>query len=261
MTDLHATPVFAPFSPAVRRIAPDSPWIWLQKGFADFSASWRVSLAYGLLIICFSWIVVSLLAGAGQIYLLLPMCAGFMLVAPLGAVGLYETSRRLSIGQPASLAAALTAVRKNALQIASMGVVLLLLLLFWIRLATLLFALFFAGVTPDLSNLVPMLLHSPVSLPFLITGTALGGVLALIAYAISVISIPMLLDRDTNVFAAIATSIKAVRTNPKPMLLWAFIIVFFTGLGMATLFLGLAIIFPLIGHASWHAYRDLVERV
>lgn len=104
-----------------------------------------------------------------------------------------------------------------------------------------------------------MTLFSPTALPFLIVGTVLGAILAALVFAISAISIPMLLDkRDCTVWVAIATSWVAVRANWKPMALWAALIVAFTGFGMVPFFLGLAITMPLIGHATWHAYKDLV---
>lgn len=258
MNHTDVVPVFATPSPEVRRIAVDRPWHWMQMGFADMVAGWRVSLAYGAVVVAFSWGLVLAMTGAGYFYLLLPMCAGFMLVAPLAAVGLYEASRRRARGEEATFRDTLGAFRANGLQIGLMGVLLLLLQLFWIRTATLLFALFFSGLNPSFENLVSVVFNSAVSLPFLVVGTALGGVLAFAAFCLSAVSLPMLLDRQTNIFTAVATSITAVQVNPKAMLLWGFIIVFFTGVGLATLFFGLAFAFPLIGHATWHAYKDLV---
>lgn len=260
MTDTNAVPVFTGPSPEVRIIADDRPWAWLEAGFADLKRAWPVSMAYGAIVVAFSWALVLVMTGTGHFYLILPMCAGFMLVAPLAAVGLYDTSRRLAAGEPVSLGQALRAFLVNPRHIAYMGLVLALFLLFWIRIATLLYAIFFSDLNPNLANLVNVVFTSDVSLPFLIVGTVLGGVLALLVFAIGAVSVPMLLNRDMNVFTAILTSITAVRMNPKPMLLWAFIIVFCAGVGMATLFVGLAVALPLIGHATWHAYRDLVAK-
>ena len=114
-------------------------------------------------------------------------------------------------------------------------------------------------VKSGIDRVVAEVLLSARGLPLLVVGTVVGGALAGVTFVVSVISIPMLLDRDINVFAAIATSVVAVRANPAPMALWAAIIVAFTIFGLATLTLGLAIVLPLLGHASWHAYRDLVE--
>ena len=153
---------------------------------------------------------------------------------------------------------ALQAWRVNPLQVGFLGVLLLLLHLFWVRVATLMYALFFADLSPTLDSLTATLFQSGASLPFLIAGTIIGAAFAAVAFAVSVVSIPMLLDRRTNAFTAMATSIMAVRVNLPAMALWAFIIVFLTMVGIATMFVGLIVTLPLIGHASWHAYKDLV---
>jgi uncharacterized membrane protein len=143
---------------------------------------------------------------------------------------------------------------------AYMGLVLVLVNLIWTRMALLIFALFFGTPRGTLADLVDMTLFSSASLPFLIVGTGAGFVLAAVVFAISAVSIPMLLDRpEIPVWAAIATSVVAVRENVKPMALWAALICAFTGFGMVPFFLGLAVTMPLIGHATWHCYRDLVE--
>ena len=150
--------------------------------------------------------------------------------------------------------------QRNGSQIGLMGVVLLLLLFVWIRLAALLFMLFFGLEPPAVSGLVAATFLNPDALPFLIVGTAIGAALAVLAFAISATSIPFLLDQpESNVFTAIATSVTAVKENPGPMLFWAVLVVGFAGAGLITLYLGLIVTLPLIGHATWHAYRDLVE--
>jgi uncharacterized membrane protein len=253
----EAIPVFAD-TPRIAKVEVDRPWSWLARGWEDLRASARVSLAYGALAVAASFLLVIGLRALDLFYLILPFAAGFMLVGPLAAVGLYEVSRRRGAGEPVTLLAAVTAWRRHAAQIGLMGVALLLLLLFWIRLALLIFALFFGQEPPPMENFVAAVFFAPKSLPFLVTGTVLGGVLAAAAFSISAVSIPMLLDRDVNVFAAIATSVAVVRHNIKAMALWAALIVFFTGIGLVTAFLGLAVTLPLIGHATWHAYKDLV---
>lgn len=159
-----------------------------------------------------------------------------------------------------SFAGTLGAWQRNAGQIGLMGVALLLLMVAWLRLAAIIFMLFFGLEPPALDQLVQQTVLSASALPFLVTGTVVGAVLAALTFTISAISIPLLLDReDANVITAITTSIEAVRTNPGPMLFWAALIVLFVGAGLATFLLGLIITLPLIGHATWHAYRDLTE--
>ena len=141
-----------------------------------------------------------------------------------------------------------------------MGIVLLLISIAWVRLASLMFMLFFFefNTAPEPMAMVQALI-SVEALPFLIVGNAIGAVLALLTFAVSAISIPLLLDRpDAHVMTAIITSWRAVTENFWTMLLWAWLIAIFIGVGLATGFLGLIITLPLIGHASWAAYRDLV---
>ena len=254
-----AIPVFSSASPRVRRVPVDRAWTWLAAGWNDLLRTPHVSLAYGALLVAISVALTLGLWLLGWIYLLLPLAAGFMFVAPVLAIGLYETSRRLAAGEPVSLGAAIAAGRANRSQIAFMGLILMLFNLAWVRIATLLFALFFSDVNPGLERLIQWTLFSPSSLPFLVVGGAVGAALAVVVFAISAVSLPLLLDRDENVFTAIATSVTAVRLNWQAMALWAALIVVFTGLGIVTLFIGLAVTLPLIGHATWHAYKDLVE--
>lgn len=254
-----AVPVFTTPSPRIYRVPVDRPWTWLAEGWRDMLAAPRASFGIGVLVAAISILVAAVTLSSGVVYLLLPLTAGFFFVAPLLAVGLYEISRRNVSGEPPTIQEALFAVQRNLGQIALMGLVLMLFHLAWIRLATLLFALFFEGVNPPLDQVIDVLFFSRMSLPFLVTGTIIGAVLAAIAFAISAVSIPMLLDRDTNVFTAIATSWTAVRTNWPAMALWATLIVVFVALGCLTFFLGLAVALPLVGHATWHAYKDLVE--
>ena len=251
-------PVFGPDQPSVRRVDLDRPWTWLGAGWADLRRAPKVSLAYGGILVALSLAIALALWLGGVFYLLLPMTAGFAFLAPLLAVGLYETSRRLAAGEEVTLARALLAFRRNGGQLALLGLVLALLHLVWIRIATLLYALFFHGQAPGLPQLLDTMLFSPAGLPFLIVGSAIGFVLAALAFAIAAVSIPMLVDRPVNVFAAIATSFVAVQQNLRPMALWAALIAVFTALALIPFFLGLAVVLPLIGHATWHAYRDLV---
>lgn len=254
-----AIPVFTTPSPRIRLVPVDRPWLWLARGWADLVRTPRICLTYGGGLTAVSVILTLGLALADLYYLILPLAAGFMFVAPLLAVGVYEVSRRLERGEPTTLAEAAWAWRRNPLQIALVGFVLMLFHLAWVRVATLLFALFFPDSGSTLPRLLETTLFSPASLPFLIVGTLIGAVLAVGVFAIAAISIPMLLDRDVGVITAIATSVTAVRLNWQAMTLWAGLIVVFTLLGIATLYLGLALALPLVGLATWHAYRDLVE--
>lgn len=247
------------FLPAIRAVDAERPWVWLAAGWRDMCASPTISVAYGALAVVSSFLLVAGLAMQDMQYLILPMAAGFMLLGPLFAVGLYEASRLLERGERPTLGKVIGAYRRNGMQIAGIGLALMLAMLAWIRVAFLVFALFFSMEPPAFDQLIDRIFFSAQTIPFLLTGTILGGVIATAVFAISVVSIPMLLDRETDVFTAMATSVAVVRENWRPMLVWAFLIALFTAAGMVTGFLGLALALPLIGHASWHCYRDLVQ--
>ncbi|UPY37469.1 DUF2189 domain-containing protein [Sediminicoccus sp. KRV36] len=244
----------------VRRVTTDRPWTWLTLGWRDMMANKPVSLAYGAVLTLGGWVFALLMFEVGTAWAILPATAGFFILAPLLAAGLYETSRRREAGQATTLAEAMGAFRRNPTQIAMMGVLLLVLHLFWVRIAGLLFALFFGlNFAPSLAELPIALLRSDDLLPFLIIGTGFGFVLACVTFAASAVSVPMLVDRqELSFLEAVTVSIQAVMENWRAMALWAGLIVVFIGLALVPFFLGLVIALPLIGHATWHAYRDMV---
>jgi uncharacterized membrane protein len=255
----EVVPVFAQTGLSVRKLEMDQPWSWLRKGWQDCLKTPGVSFTYGVLAAVTGYVITWGLFASDMTYLVLPFVAGFLIVGPILAVGLYEASRRSVEGKSTTMGQALGAFQRNPSQIALMGMALLLLMIFWARIAAVLFFLYFGLEPPDFSNLFVETFLSADSWPFLVIGSAIGAVFALVAFSISVISIPMLLDRNSsNVIEAIATSVRAVQANPMPMLLWAGLIVIFTLAGLVTLYLGLIVTLPLIGHATWHAYRDIV---
>lgn len=242
----------------VRIVDAAAPWSWLAAGWRDLARTPHVSLCYGIVFSGVSFAITIGLAFFGLYSLILPLVAGFMLVGPLLAVGLYEVSRRLGSDEPVGFASAVFAWRRAPAQLALMGVLLMLFLLAWVRIATLIFALFFGLDTPAPAELITVLIFTANGLVFLLVGTTVGAVLAFVVFAITAVSIPLILDRDTFILTAIATSVTAVMRSFGPMLLWGLLIGLFTAAGIVTLYLGLIVFFPLIGHASWHAYRAIV---
>jgi len=255
----ETVPVFATPSPRIRLVPVDRPWTWLSKGWSDLAHAPQVSLVYGAVLVALSFALTLGLYLADLLYLLLPLAAGFMLLAPALAVGLYDTSRRLAAGELCSIETALNAWRRSPGQIASLGLILMFCHLVWVRIATLLYPLFFEGPNPRLADLPNVLFFSPAGLPFLVTGTLIGGVLAVFVFALAAVSFPMVIDRDVSTITAVATSFAAVRNNWRPMALWAALITVFTAVGIALFYVGLAVALPLIGHATWHCYKDVVE--
>ncbi len=246
--------------PRVVKVDLDQPWLWLKAGWDDLLAAPLASLPYGLVYAALGFALTTWLWLDGVLYFSLPIAAMFTFVGPLAAVGLYRISRDLEQGRRVSFIDSTTAWQANPGQIALMGLALLLFALAWMRFAFLLFMLFFglSPVAPDALTMLDRFL-APDNLGFLVIGTLSGAVLAAVAFAISVVSLPLLLDhREANVFEAIITSVRAVAANFWVMALWAWLIALFIAAGIATLYLGLIITLPLIGHASWHAYKDLV---
>lgn len=253
-------PVYASPMPAIRKIELDRPWQWLVKGWQDMRRAPVVSYTYGVLAALTGYVLTVGLLWVDMLYLLLPLMAGFLIVGPILTVGLYEVSRRAELGETTTLMEALAAFRRNSSQIALVGVALLLVMFAWARLAAMIFFLYFGLQPPSFENLIVSTFLQADTLPFLVVGTLIGGALALLTFSISVVSIPLLLDRpQANVIDAIATSFRTVQTNFVPMLFWGALIVVFTAAGLVTLYLGLIVTLPLIGHATWHAYRDLVS--
>jgi uncharacterized membrane protein len=250
----------APARIGIRIVPVDRPWRWLEAGWRDLMATPAVGFFYGGAIVAAGWALVLLLLAAGAAWAVLPAVAGFFLVGPVIAAGLYETSRRREAGESVALSDAFGAFRRNGAQLALMGAVLLLINLFWVRMAGLLFAVFFGlGFTPSIEALPAALLRSEQLLVFLIVGTGIGFVFAAVAFAVSAVSIPMLVDRDVSAIEAVVVSIRATLDNWRAMAFWAGLIVVLTAIALVPFFLGLALVLPLVGHATWHAYRDIVK--
>ena len=256
MSDPGIAEEAAPAARVVRGAEPEAVWRWLEKGWRDFRRAPIVGLTYGIGAVVLSYAVCFGLVLGGKPELLLPATGGFFILAPMIVSGLYDVSRRLEAGEPVSLGSALLAWRSSG-QIFLMGGVLLFLHVVWIRLALLLSALFLHGANPTLEGLLPLMFGSGRGLALLVVGTIVGSGLALLSFYISALSLPMIVDRDASVPDAMAFSINTVNENIHAMGLWAALIVVFTGLGIATAFIGLALVVPVLAHATWHAYREL----
>lgn len=247
-----------PSAPVIQSVALDAPWNWLAAGWEDLWSAPHISLTYGAAFTAAAYILAACLFQTGALPFLLPLAGGFLLVGPLLAVGLYEVSREREAGRQPTFAAVIRAGASVRGQLALFGLVLLIINFAWLLTAFLLFMLFFGPAKfPPPEALVPALLFTQHGLGLLATGTAAGAVLAAITYSVSVISVPMLLDRKMDAVTAAILSVQAVFRNLPAMALWAALILVLSATGIATLFIGLAVTFPLIGHATWHAYREL----
>lgn len=243
----------------IEEISAAHPWRWLRAGWRDLRQAPAASVGYGALFVIASYLMTLIVVFNQAFYLLVPLLGGFFLVAPALGMGLYEISRRLERGETPTLGQAIAAIGFNRFNVTTMGAFLLVLFAAWIMAAVLIFAGLSAGVTPALDNAFGYL-FSTDNLPLLAVGLAVGGLFALVAFAVTAVSVPLLLDRDdVSVISAMQISVMTCLYNWRPLLLWAALIAVCIIAGFLTLYVGLAIGFPLVGHATWHAYRDMVH--
>ncbi|OJT97842.1 MAG: hypothetical protein BGN83_19485 [Rhizobium sp. 63-7] len=241
-----------------RHLPARAPFDWLAQGWRDFVTQPSLSLAYGIAVFCIAALVVWSLLAYGRDYLLFPVLAGLLIVAPLFATGLYLKSRALANGERVTIGAMLGVRPLAGAQVFFTGMLLCMLMLLWMRAAVIIYALFF-GVNPfpGIDGIVHLLLTTPMGWAMLLVGASVGALFAGFAFAIGVFSIPMLLDEQTDAFTAMGTSWAIVWNNLGPMLVWGAIVLALSIIGLATAFVGLVIIFPLLGHATWHAYKAM----
>jgi uncharacterized membrane protein len=246
--------------PRVRQISMDAPWDWLAAGWRDVWSSNSTSLVYGLAFAVISSAFALTITALNLSSLILALASGLILIGPILAVGLYDISRRLEAGEPVRLKQIFRVRTRAPAQLMFLGVILMIAFLVWVRVATLLFALFFGlHGFPPLAQFVDELFFTARGLALLTVGSAIGAVLALIVFAISAVSVPLLMVRNVDAVTAMLLSIEAVRKNLGPMILWAWLIMLMMGFGLVTLFAGLVITFPLVGHATWHAFRAIID--
>lgn len=246
--------------PSVRSITTTDVTAALHAGIRDMVRAPLHSLFFGCIFSAFGIAISYLLLIVGSSYWVLPVAAGFPLIGPFAAVGLYEISRRLEADEAITWSGVLGAViREGRFQLPSYAFIVLFIYLIWVYLAHLIFALSF-GLKP-LTNVMSSteLLTTAEGIGMLVAGTAVGGAIATLLFSVSVISVPMLLDRDLDVVSSMVVSVKSVLANRAAMLFWGVIIVICCIAAMVPMFLGMIVIFPVLGHASWHVYRRAVD--
>ncbi len=233
----------------------------LAAGLRDFQAAPQYGLFFGAIYALGGLLIIGSLVWMGVSYLAYPLGAGFALLGPFVAVGLYEVSRRRELGLPLSWSAVLGVVMSaSKREIGWMAFVTLFIFIIWMYQVRLLLALFL-GVNSSFATLhdfLSVVLTTPEGLPFLLVGNIVGALLALGLFSLTVVSFPLLLDRDVDFITAMITSVQSVVRNPVVMIYWGIIIAIELVFSAIPMFLGLIISLPLIGHASWHLYRRVV---
>lgn len=232
---------------------------WLKAGLHDLARGPAISLAYGLLVLVLSLCIVGGLFYLRMDYILFPALAGFMVVGPALAIGLYEKSRRLETGEPVHLSEMIFVhPRSGVTQIFFTGALLCLLMLVWMRAAVLIYALFFGLLPfPGLEQVTTILFGTPEGLAMLVVGGLVGALFAAFSFAIGAVSVPILLREHSDALTAMGTSLALVANNLPVMLVWGAIVLCGFLLCVATGLLAIVVVFPVLGHSTWHVYRAL----
>lgn len=253
--------VYGSAHPIVHKIALVDLKDALVKGFADFNA-----MPTHLIFLCLIYPIVTLVfarvyAGYDVLWLVFPLLAGYTLVGPVLAVGMYELSRRREGGLDCSRWHLFSVLRSPSVRaIATLGVILMVVYFAWLAAAWGIYVRVFGAATPgSLTEFASQVLTTPSGWTLIAVGSGVGLVSAIAVLSLSVVSFPMLLDRDVGVWTAVVTSINAVLANPIVMVIWGLIVAYALLMGSLPFFVGLAVVLPVLGHATWHMYRAVVE--
>jgi uncharacterized membrane protein len=246
---VNAAPQALPFVAPCRVLPASAPLRWVRRGWQDFRRAPRQSLAYGLVIAALSWGVTGIALKLGSYWAVLVLLSGFVFVAPVLAIALYSISRQLERGLEPRLGRCMVEQRRSLGTLMVFALALLVVFLVWARAGSMVHVFFPVEGHPDWRQLAT----------FLAIGSAVGSIFALISFAVSAFSLPMICDRNADAITAVVTSINAVLRNKRAMAVWAGVIVVLTAVGFATALAGLAVTIPLLGHATWHGYRETID--
>jgi uncharacterized membrane protein len=241
-------------APRIEPLSLRDPLRWLVRGWVDFTRHPGIGLYYGFAFLSMGWTLLLVFEHAPAYTLALS--AGFLLAGPFMCMGLYQVSMRLEQGEKPDFGASLTAWDTRTGTMAIFGAVLLILEMIWGRAALIVFALSFDGM-PDFKGSIGALLR-PENLEFIVAYCSVGALFAGLIFSISVVSIPMILHRQVDAVTAAITSLRVVLAAPLVMLFWGLLITVLVVVAMLPWFIGLLVVGPVLGHASWHAYRAAV---
>lgn len=245
--------------PVVRQISIADVVESLGLGLRDFQAAPFYGLFFGALYAAGGVLIILSVTALGMVYLAYPLAAGFALIGPFVAIGLYEVSRAREQGRSPTLKAVWSTMRSRS-EIGWMAFVTLFIFIMWMYQVRLLLALLL-GINASFASLrdfMTVLLTTTEGILFLAIGNLVGAVLAFVLFSLTVVSFPLLLDRDADFVTAMITSLRAVALNFRPMIVWAAAVVLLLAVSAMPFFLGLLVVLPVLGHTTWHLYRRVV---
>lgn len=232
------------------------PFRWLSLGIRDFFRAPLIGLFFGACFVGMGWALLKAFESSPSV--LLGLSAGFLLVGPFFCMGLYKVSQRLEHGESPGMEEAVFAWTSKFGTLAIFGVILLVLEMLWARASLVVFAIAIEGPLPDIGGSI-MGLFKPENMDFVLAWLGLGGIFASIVFSVCVVSIPMILDKGVDAILAGLTSIRLVLEQTFVLIVWGAIITVLVVLAMAPWFMGLLVVGPILGHATWHAYRGAVH--
>lgn len=247
-------------APPLAAATPEMIKTALARGWADFRKAMTLDFFFAGFYVLMGWIMIWITLATGQTYWLVFAAVGFPLLGPFAAVGFYDISRRIEAKRPVDAGAVISVIfNQRSRQLPSICAVIVIIFLFWFFLAHMIFALFLGHSTmTNISSSFDVYLTAN-GLTMLAVGSVVGGAFALLIFNITVICLPMLLDREVDFVTAMITSFQAVTGAPLPMLAWAVLIAVLMFAAMVPAFLGLLVVLPVLGHATWHLYDQMKE--
>jgi uncharacterized membrane protein len=251
----------SPAEPVIRRVTPSDLWQSLARGVDDFTAMPSHAVFLCVIYPLLGLLLIGITLGYTLLPLAFPIAAGFALIGPLAAIGLYELSRRREAGLDSASSHAFDVVYSPSLgAIAALGLLLMAIFLLWLVAAEAIYIANFGYTAPaSISQFANDVFTTAAGWRLIVFGTGIGFLFAVAALAMSVVSFPLLLDRDVGAAVAFLTSIRVVIANPLTIALWGFIVAALLLIGSVPFFLGLPVVMPILGHATWHLYRRAVE--
>jgi uncharacterized membrane protein len=250
-----------PTLPLVRRITPSDLLHSLARGLDDFAAMPSHALFLCVIYPLLGLLLIAVTLGYSALPLVFPIAAGFALIGPFAAIGLYELSRRREAGLDSSASRALDVLYSPSLgAIVLLGLLLMAIFLIWLAVAEAIYVATFGYAAPaSVGQFIHDVFETSAGWTLIVVGTGIGFLFAVLALTIGAISFPLLLDRDVGAAVALLTSIRVVAANPVTMALWGLIVAALLVIGSLPFFLGLTVVMPVLGHATWHLYRRAVE--